>query len=587
MAVATATAPGRRGPPALRDARPRRPAAQPLRRPARRRLRAARAGRAQRPRDRQPAGRAGSRWSRLTLPPGGGPVELGGGTGGGRGARLRGRLPACAPTPAPAPRGPRRRRSSASPCSGRDGQAKLSGREIPLRPRHAEILTLLCANPDGLTSEELAEGVYGDSTRGGGIRVEISRLRKLLGDVHRDRALPAARRACSPTWPQVCGLLHRGRVREAAARYPGPLLPRSRAPGRGPRARGAGGLDAPVGDERGRPGRAVGVAADHLAAPPTSPPGSGCSPTSRSPIPAAASRPRGSRSCAPTRTTATHRARPACNACVTPTRPGVGYCRLGRGADRRTGGRRPRGEEPDPCRVIQHASSRTRPSLRPAAASAPRDRCCASSRCCSSTPTGVRADEVAKALGKSVSTAYYLLTSLCEEGFAVHESKGVYRRARGLEELTAGVGEHTHPARAARGPGRQRRRAVPAHPQALLPRRGQGRPDRDRRLLRPPGGAADARPGLGDPRQRPRPGDGQGRAVAAGAQRAGALRGPRADRRSRPTRSSRPSSSPPSSNRSGATATPSTARSSTRTSAASRRRSSTPAAGSWRRSGCR
>jgi acetyl-CoA synthetase len=52
-------------------------------------------------------------------------------------------------------------------------------------------------------------------------------------------------------------------------------------------------------------------------------------------------------------------------------------------------------------------------------------------------PTGVRADEVADALGKSVSTAYYLLTSLCEEGFAVHESKGVYRPARGLEELTA------------------------------------------------------------------------------------------------------------------------------------------------------
>ncbi len=60
-------------------------------------------------------------------------------------------------------------------------------------------------------------------------------------------------------------------------------------------------------------------------------------------------------------------------------------------------------------------------------------------------PEGVRADEVATALGKSVSTAYYLLTSLCEEGFAVHESKGVYRRARGLEELTGAVGEHAHP----------------------------------------------------------------------------------------------------------------------------------------------
>jgi acetyl-CoA synthetase len=51
-------------------------------------------------------------------------------------------------------------------------------------------------------------------------------------------------------------------------------------------------------------------------------------------------------------------------------------------------------------------------------------------------PDGIRADEVAETLGKSVSTAYYLLTSLCEEGFAVHESKGVYRAARGLDELT-------------------------------------------------------------------------------------------------------------------------------------------------------
>jgi len=52
-------------------------------------------------------------------------------------------------------------------------------------------------------------------------------------------------------------------------------------------------------------------------------------------------------------------------------------------------------------------------------------------------PTGVRADEVAHRLGKSTSTAYYLLTSLCEEGFAVHESKGLYRPAKGLEQLTA------------------------------------------------------------------------------------------------------------------------------------------------------
>jgi DNA-binding IclR family transcriptional regulator len=61
-------------------------------------------------------------------------------------------------------------------------------------------------------------------------------------------------------------------------------------------------------------------------------------------------------------------------------------------------------------------------------------------------PDGVGAEEVAHALGKSVSTAYYLLTSLCEEGYAVHERRGVYRAARGLEELTA-VAEQPTPVR--------------------------------------------------------------------------------------------------------------------------------------------
>ena len=41
-------------------------------------------------------------------------------------------------------------------------------------------------------------------------------------------------------------------------------------------------------------------------------------------------------------------------------------------------------------------------------------------------PEGVRADEVAQVVGKSGSTAYYLLASLVEEGFAVHEG-GLYR----------------------------------------------------------------------------------------------------------------------------------------------------------------
>jgi len=55
-------------------------------------------------------------------------------------------------------------------------------------------------------------------------------------------------------------------------------------------------------------------------------------------------------------------------------------------------------------------------------------------------PEGVRADEVAEALGKSVSTAYNLLASLCEEGVARHHPGGVYRIAPAFRDrIAAGI----------------------------------------------------------------------------------------------------------------------------------------------------
>ena len=41
-------------------------------------------------------------------------------------------------------------------------------------------------------------------------------------------------------------------------------------------------------------------------------------------------------------------------------------------------------------------------------------------------PDGVRAEEVTEFVGKSASTAYHLLASLVDEGFAVHEG-GLYK----------------------------------------------------------------------------------------------------------------------------------------------------------------
>jgi hypothetical protein len=114
---------------------------------------------------------------------------------------------------------------------GQDRPAvQLDGRTVRLSRRHAEVIALLASRRTGMTSEELAADLYGDRGRPGAARVEVSRLRKLLGggidtdsyrltvDIESDVA-------------RVRGLLERGKVREAAESYEGPLLPHSEAPG--------------------------------------------------------------------------------------------------------------------------------------------------------------------------------------------------------------------------------------------------------------------------------------------------------------------------------------------------------------------
>lgn len=58
------------------------------------------------------------------------------------------------------------------------------------------------------------------------------------------------------------------------------------------------------------------------------------------------------------------------------------------------------------------------------------------------TPDGVRADEVATRLGKSVSTAYNVLASLCDESVAVRRPGGVYQLA---PEFRRAVGGESDP----------------------------------------------------------------------------------------------------------------------------------------------
>ena len=76
----------------------------------------------------------------------------------------------------------------------------------------------------------MSGGLYGEPGHTGVVRVEISRLRKLLGDVIESEHY-RLRPGVTSDVGEVCGLLHRGQVREAAARYEGSMLPHSRAPG--------------------------------------------------------------------------------------------------------------------------------------------------------------------------------------------------------------------------------------------------------------------------------------------------------------------------------------------------------------------
>jgi hypothetical protein len=106
---------------------------------------------------------------------------------------------------------------------------EVNGRTTMLRPRLGEILALLCAHPEGRSADALCADLHGDEGRAASVRVEVSRLRKLLGPwIDTDRY----RLTCDVETDvrRVEGLLRTGAVREAAEQYPGPLLPDSEAP---------------------------------------------------------------------------------------------------------------------------------------------------------------------------------------------------------------------------------------------------------------------------------------------------------------------------------------------------------------------
>jgi hypothetical protein len=106
---------------------------------------------------------------------------------------------------------------------------EVEGRITTLRPRLGEILALLCAHPEGMSAGALCADLHGDEGSPSSVRVEVSRLRKLLGPwIDTDRY----RLTCDVETDvrRVEGLLRAGAVREAAESYAGPLLPGSEAP---------------------------------------------------------------------------------------------------------------------------------------------------------------------------------------------------------------------------------------------------------------------------------------------------------------------------------------------------------------------
>ena len=60
---------------------------------------------------------------------------------------------------------------------------ELDGDTFELSPRHSEIVALLAAHPEGLTSRELAHELYGPGGKRVTVRAEMSRLRRVLGPV--------------------------------------------------------------------------------------------------------------------------------------------------------------------------------------------------------------------------------------------------------------------------------------------------------------------------------------------------------------------------------------------------------------------
>jgi hypothetical protein len=115
---------------------------------------------------------------------------------------------------------------------GRD-DAALSSRagSIRLSQRHAELLLLIMAHPAGLSVEQLSNLLSECESAPVTIRAEMSRLRQHLGAGFISSRPYRIAVDLASDFDEVRSLIGRGSLRRALAAYPGPVLPRSTAPG--------------------------------------------------------------------------------------------------------------------------------------------------------------------------------------------------------------------------------------------------------------------------------------------------------------------------------------------------------------------
>ncbi|GMA32067.1 helix-turn-helix domain-containing protein [Litorihabitans aurantiacus] len=105
------------------------------------------------------------------------------------------------------------------------------GSPAALTGRHAEILLLLAEHRGGLGAEELAVHLSGDELSTVAVRAEVSRLRRIAGDVVSQSRPYRVRDGVRTDVDVVRSALRVGDLPRALASYPGPVLPRSDAPG--------------------------------------------------------------------------------------------------------------------------------------------------------------------------------------------------------------------------------------------------------------------------------------------------------------------------------------------------------------------